>query len=270
MFNIWQVHMLLTWLLARCSRCSRSLTILRHGVMSHADSNNQPVVVWVENGRWFVVFRWNVSCLNTRFPQNFTTSFELLKEAQHAIVTLHVFCVLSCLKQEKVAVSLWELMVEESTKNHWSSKWKTETDDCAVSYPVFTKNDTKWIQLLLFGLHNKIHPSQKRVCFENPLRLSKSGRWCRINFLWICNGFSRRCRFHPVGWLEALKKLEEQLQILHKVWNDWKSAPRNTKDVTYSPRKLEKQREKIQPCKIDCKMIFSFLTLKFVPFWKGG
>ena len=43
--------------------------------------------------------------------------------------------------------------------------------------------------------------------------------------------------------LEALKKLEEQLQILHKVCNDRKSDP-GIKKMKYFPRKLESSEKK--------------------------
>ena len=202
-----------------------------------------------------VVFQWNVSCLNTRFPQNFTTSFELLKEAQHAIVTLHVFCVLPCLKKKRLQCHC----------ENWWSKRAQKTFDlqngvrnrrlCPIQFL------QKWYQmnlLLLFSLHNNPSIPKTGLFWKPELRLSEFERIPKMS-IWP-----------PGGWLEALKKLEEQLQILHKVWNDRKSD-HGIKKMLLTTLENSKNSEEKKPCKIDgCKKMFSFPTLKFVPFFLWG
>lgn len=204
-------------------------------------------VVWAENGRFRGV-QWNVSFLNTRFHQNFTTSFELLKEAQHAIVTLHVFCVLPCLKQKKVAMSLWELMFEESTKNLWSSKWSTKPK--IVSYPVFTRmipNESP---------QQSIHPDSG--LFWKPSSA--------LQIEWIPKMSISPGRM--VGGLEEAGRAASNTAQGVKRPKIGTTEYKRCKPPLENSKNSEK---KFNPAKIDgCKMIFSFPTLKFVPFERGA
>ena len=258
MFNIWHrggingtVHMLLTWLLSGAPDAARAWQSsgMESWVVPTAMST---CVVWAENGRFRGV-QWNVSCLNSRFPQNFTTSFELLKEAQHAIVTLHVFCVLPCLKQKKGCSVTVRIDVRREHKKPLIFKMEYETEDCVLSS--FYKNDTKWILCFFLVFTTKsIHPDSGLF-------------WKPSSALWIWTDpedvdFTRSM----VGGLEeAGRAASNTAQGVKRP----KIVKPEYKRCYLLPSKTGKQREK-NPAKLMVAKRFSPFLLKFVPFGRGA
>lgn len=125
--------------------------------------------------------KWKIPWCSVKcfmFKYQIPPKTELLKEAQHAIVTLHVFCVLPCLKKKRLQCHC----------ENWCSKRAQKTFDLQNGVRNRRLRPIQFLQEWYQMNHHNNPSIPTRVCFENPLRLSKS------------NG-SRRCRFHPVdGW----------------------------------------------------------------------
>ena len=168
-------------------------------------------------------------------------------------------------KTSQLPLSFWKKIFEGSKESVWPSKWSTQSKNVNYFF-------AKWylINLMLQHLYKKSVPS---FLFKILLRLPQLTKIFIVHF--SVDFFFRIPKMSNCGittgfvaWLEALKKLEEQLQILHKVFFDRKSSWNFSKRSNPPLGTFYKNSEKKNPNPLQQWWLAKILSFSFeiVPF----